>query len=75
MSGSWGNWGSFTHIRSRASQRRRIALTIASLVAGVVLVVVATNFGAGGEIGLQVAVILGLLVLGVLFGLRPWARD
>jgi len=72
---SWGNWGSFSHVRSRASQRRRILMAVASFVAGTILVVVTLHFGGEGQIQLMAAAMLGLLVLGVLLGLRPWARD
>jgi VIT1/CCC1 family predicted Fe2+/Mn2+ transporter len=71
---SWGNWGGFTHVRSRASHRRRLVLTIGSLVAGVALVLVTLDFGRGGQIPLMVATIVALLILGIVLGLRPWDR-
>ena len=50
-------------------------MAVASFVAGTILVVVTLHFGGEGQIQLMAAAILGLLVLGVLLGLRPWARD
>jgi hypothetical protein len=72
MSGNWG-FEFIDHVRSRRPWRTRLALTIACVVAGLTLIVVSDRFRAGMHFS-QVDLILGLLVLGVVFGLRPWAR-
>ena len=71
-----GNWGFefIDHIRSRRPWRTRIALTIASLVAGLTLIAVSGRLNAGVHFS-EVDAILGLLVIGVVLGLRPWARE
>jgi hypothetical protein len=75
---SGGNWGFeyVDHIRSRRSWRTRIALTIASILAAVVLVVLVLDLGRGivGEFAVELIILVGLLVAGILLGLRPWAR-
>jgi hypothetical protein len=75
---SGGNWGFeyIDHIRSRRSWRTRIALTIASILAAVVLVVLVLDLGRGivGEFADELIILVGLLVGGILLGLRPWAR-
>jgi hypothetical protein len=75
---SGGNWGFeyIDHIRSRRSWRTRIALTIASILAAVVLVVLVLDLGRGivGEFAVELIILVGLLVAGILLGLRPWAR-
>jgi hypothetical protein len=75
---SGGNWGFeyVDHIRSRRSWRTRIALTIASILAAVVLVVLVLDLGRGivGEFADELIILVGLLVGGILLGLRPWAR-
>ena len=72
---SSGNWGPelVDHVRSRRSWRIRVALTLASIVAGVVLVKLALQLGSGRPA--EVAVVVVLLGLGIVFGLRPWARE
>ena len=75
MSGNWG-FEFIDHVRSRRPWRTRLVLTVASLLAGVVLVAVVLQFGGGkaGEFADELIVLLGLLALGIMFGLRPWAR-
>ena len=74
-----GNWGSPSHLRSGGSKRRRIALSIAAVFAGVVLIgvygeLVGVFDGVmSPEIAGPVVLILVLLILGVVFGLRPWS--
>jgi hypothetical protein len=65
------NWGFefVDHVRSRRPWRTRIALTVASILAAAALVGL-TN----GQIGGEPLIIIVLLVLGIVFGLRPWAR-
>jgi hypothetical protein len=75
---SGGNWGFefVDHIRSRRSWRTRIVLTVVSILAGAVLVALAAQFwgGRAGELPGQLILIVILLGLGIVFGLRPWAR-
>ena len=67
---SSGNWGNIPTGRSRGSRRRRIALSVASVVAGTILL---SNLDRVGTAAGQVLVVVGLLVVGVLYGLRPWS--
>jgi len=70
-----GNWGWIPTGRSGGSRRRRIALSIACIAAGVVLVLLLPRLGiaSGADITGTVLVILALLVAGVVYGLRPWS--
>ena len=72
MSGNWG-FEFIDHVRSRRPWRTRVALTIASLLAAVVLVVLLLQFGRG-LFDPSILIIFGLLATGIVFGLRPWAR-
>jgi hypothetical protein len=72
MSGNWG-FEFIDHVRSRWPWRTRVALTIASILAAVVLVVLLLQFGHG-LVDPNILIILGLLATGIVFGLRPWAR-
>ena len=69
-----GNWGNIPIRRSSGSRRRRVILTVASIVALVVLVTLARDFFGPGDIPGQVWLIVGMLALGVVWGLRPWAK-
>ena len=70
-----GNWGRIPTGRSHGSRRRRIALSIASVVAGLILISLLRQLGAGAgpDINAQVLLIVGLLIIGVVYGLRPWS--
>jgi hypothetical protein len=70
-----GNWGRIPTGRSAGSRRRRIALAIASVVAGLILFSLLGQLGAGAsrEIKPEVLLIVGLLIIGVVYGLRPWS--
>ena len=70
-----GNWGYIPFRRSGGSRRRRVLLSVASVVALVVLAYLAgTFFGASGAMPGSISVIAVLLVLGIVWGLRPWAK-
>jgi hypothetical protein len=73
-----GNWGSefVDHVRSRRPWRTRILMTVVSIVAGVALVVLIAQFwgGRAEQLPGTLIVIVILLALGIVFGLRPWAR-
>jgi hypothetical protein len=72
-----GNWGWIKTGRSRGSRRRRIALTIACIGVGLVLVVLLGQLGIASspDITRKVLFIVGLLVVGVVVGLRPWSES
>ena len=73
-----GNWGGIPSRRSGGSQRRRVVLSAASVVAALVLVGVTRQLVGGSAdvyVLAPVAFIAGLLVIGVLWDLRPWVRD
>jgi hypothetical protein len=72
-----GNWGWFETRRSSGSRRRRMILSIASILAAIALLVLASQLGIASspEITAKVAVIAGLLIAGVVLGLRPWSRS
>lgn len=74
---SSGNWGNIPTRRTRGSQRRRIILSVASVAALVVLVVLGTQFfrGSFGEAAGPLLLIGFFLVAGVFWDLRPWRRD
>lgn len=74
--GNWG-WEFFDHVRSRRSWRTRIALTVALLVVGALLITLVVQFysGRAGELPGEVILIVLLLGLGIVFGLRPWSRN
>jgi hypothetical protein len=67
-----GNWGNLPTGRSGGSRRRRIALSIASVVAGLFLM---SNLDKVGTASGEVLLIVGLLIVGVVFGLRPWSNS
>ena len=69
-----GNWGNIPIRRSGGSRRRRVIVTIASIVALVVLVTLARDFFGPGDIPGQVWLIVGMLAVGIAWGLRPWAK-
>ena len=73
MSGNWG-FEFIDHVRSRRPWRTRVALTIASILAAVVLLVLLFQFGHGFIVDQNILIIFGLLALGIVVGLRPWAR-
>jgi hypothetical protein len=68
-----GNWGLIPTGRSRRSRRSRIDLAIACAVIGIVLVLVLGQLGSvrSSEITGTVIVIVGLLVAGIGYELRP----
>ena len=67
-----GNWGHIPIRRSGGSRRRRIILSVVSLIALVVLVKVTQDFFTGGGAPAEIWLIAGMLVVGVVWGLRPW---
>jgi hypothetical protein len=72
-----GNWGPIPTGRTPGSQRRRVALSIGSVVAAIVLVLALANLGAASDPSITgtVLLILVLLIAGVVVGLRPWSRS
>ena len=72
---SSGNLGNIPFRRSGGSRRRRIVLSIASIVALVALIVLAgTFFRAPHVTPVEIWILVALLVLGIVWRLRPWAK-
>jgi len=69
-----GNWGDVPVRRSGGSRPRRIILAVASIVALVVLVTLARDFFGPGGVPGQVWLIIGMLAVGIVWGLRPWVK-
>jgi hypothetical protein len=69
-----GNWGNIPIRPSGGPRRRRIILAVASVVALVVLVMLARDFFGPGRVPGDVWYVVGLLTVGILWGLRPWSR-
>lgn len=70
-----GNWGDIPIRPSGGSRRRRIVLAVACIVAVVVLVKLARDFFTPSDVPFAVWYIVGLLTVGIVWGLRPWRRD
>jgi hypothetical protein len=72
---SLGNWYDVRFRRSGGSRRRRVVLAVASIVALAALVYLAsTFFGPPAAMPGGVWLISALLVMGIVWGLRPWAK-
>jgi hypothetical protein len=70
-----GNWGYTLFRRSGGSRRRRVVLAVASIVALVLLVYLAGSFfGLSRAMPGAIWLIASLLMPGIVWGLRPWAR-